>query len=418
MINAEIITIGNEIIFGDIVNTNSVFISKKLKNAGIDCKYHDSVGDNYSDIAYALLNAFDRSNLIIVTGGLGPTDDDITIECASKALGLDLEFREDIFEEIKQFFKKNNRPIPEINKKQAYAPKGALVVKNESGTAPMVVIKKDKKHIIFLPGVPAEINYFFEKHLTSFLESLAEHKIVSRVLKFSGISEATINEKIEPIIKDSKVEIAFLPTRGETTLKLTVKNNSMSEIKKTLDDKEKEILEIIGEHFYGRDGQEIEEILSEILLQNNISISSAESCTGGLLSKYLTDIPGSSAYVSINVVTYSNEMKTRILGVKPETLSEYGAVSEQTAKEMAQGIKKLSNSDYGISITGIAGPGGATPEKPVGLVFIALASDKDTYVLKMNYQEQLPRAEIRLRAATKSLHFAREIILKELKSQT
>lgn len=416
MLNAEIITIGNEIIYGDILNTNSRYISSILKNIGINCRFHLTVKDDKEDISSALKTAEQRSDLIFITGGLGPTDDDITIECASSALGLDVEFRSDIFENIKDMFKKRNIEMPESNRKQAYVPQGAKVIPNKSGTAPMSIVEKKGKYFFFFPGVPSEVEYFFESHLKKLLSEMSSDKIISRMLKFHNLSEALMNEKLKPLEQNSEVEIAYLPSRGEARLKLTAKTNSYEKAKRLLDDCETRVLKLIGDYYYGRDEQEIEEILSDLLRKNHFTVATAESCTGGLISKYLTDVSGSSSYIKLDVVTYSNQAKEKILKVNSHTLSEKGAVSEEVAKQMAEGIKKLAETDYAISTTGIAGPTGGSEEKPVGLVYIGIAGKKNTYVLKKNYPSGLPRYEIRERAASDAMHFLRETILCEMKS--
>lgn len=416
MLNAEIITIGNEIIYGDVLNTNSRYISSILKNFGINCRFHLSIKDDKEDISSAINTSKKRSDLIFITGGLGPTDDDITIECASSALGLNVEFRSDIFENIKDMFKKRNIEMPESNKKQAYVPKGATVIPNKSGTAPMSIVEKEGRYFIFLPGVPAEVEYFFENYLKNFLSNMSKEKIISRMLKFHNLSEALMNEKLNSLEKKSEIEIAYLPNRGEARLKITARTNSYEKANELLNDCETQILKLIGDYFYGRDEQEIEEILSELLRKNSLTVSTAESCTGGLISKYLTDVSGSSSYIKLDVVTYSNQAKEKILKVNSQTLSEKGAVCEEVAKQMAEGIKKLAETDYAISTTGIAGPTGGSEEKPVGLVYIGVAGKKDTYVLKKNYPSGLPRYEIRERAASDAMHFLREIIINELNS--
>lgn len=414
MLNAEIITIGNEIIYGDILNTNSRYISSILKNMGINCQFHISIKDNPKDIYDSVNTAKKRSDLVFITGGLGPTDDDITIKCASEALGLDIEFRSDIFENIKDIFKKRNIDMPQSNKKQAYVPKGSDVIPNQSGTAPMSIVKEENTYFIFLPGVPAEVEYFFENYLKKFLSDMSDKKIISRMLKFHNLSEALMNEKLKNIKQIPELEIAYLPKRGEARLKLTSKTNSIEKSTKLLDEYQKEILNLIGEYFYAKDNQEIEEVLSDILKENKLTVSTAESCTGGLISKYLTDVSGSSSYIKLDVVTYSNEAKEKILNVDAKTLLNKGAVSEEVAKQMAEGIKKLSETDYSISTTGIAGPTGGSKEKPVGLVYIGIAGKQNTYILKKNYPSGLPRYEIRERSASDAMHFLREIILKEL----
>lgn len=416
MLNAEIITIGNEIIYGDVLNTNSRYISSILKNFGINCRFHLSIKDDKEDISSAINTSKKRSDLIFITGGLGPTDDDITIECASSALGLNVEFRSDIFENIKDMFKKRNIEMPESNKKQAYVPKGATVIPNKSGTAPMSIVEKEGRYFIFLPGVPAEVEYFFENYLKNFLSNMSKEKIISRMLKFHNLSEALMNEKLNSLEKKSEIEIAYLPNRGEARLKITARTNSYEKANELLNDCETQILKQIGDYFYGRDEQEIEEILSELLRKNSLTASTAESCTGGLISKYLTDVSGSSSYIKLDVVTYSNQAKEKILKVNSQTLSEKGAVCEEVAKQMAEGIKKLAETDYAISTTGIAGPTGGSEEKPVGLVYIGVAGQKDTYVLKKNYPSGLPRYEIRERTASDAMHFLREIIINELNS--
>ena len=411
-IKAEIIAIGNEIISGDVVDINSSYIAGKLLGIGIEALWHTSVGDSVSDIKTALYAALERADIIFTTGGLGPTDDDLSVKVVGEALFRELVFVEDIFENIKTNFAKAGRNLDNYNKKEAYIPFGAKYFLNYAGSAPSVFIEEKGKKIFMLPGVPAEMKYFMNENIIPLLKNDLRQFIKTKKIKLAGISEAIVNEKIKDILENDTYSIAFLPKSSELEVKITAKAKNEDLASKVIDEIQSEIVLRLKEFVYGYDDDSIEEVLKDILIKENKTVSLAESCTGGLISKILTDVPGSSSYINLNVVTYSNEAKMKMLNVKKETLENFGAVSEQTASEMAAGIKNLSGSDFGLGITGIAGPDGGTEEKPVGLVFVGIADGSRLEVRKIISPSKLPREEIRMRTAKKALHFLKEFITK------
>ncbi len=409
-IKAEIISIGNEIISGDVIDTNSSYIAKNLLNLGIETLWHTSIGDLPDDIKNSIRKALERSDIIFTTGGLGPTDDDFSVKVVAEALDKKLVFVEDIWENIQESLIRAGRKIDNYNKKEAYIPEGAKYFLNHAGSAPCVFIEQDEKKIFMLPGVPSEMKYFMQTNILPAIKDDSTEVIKTKKIKLSGIPEASVNEKIKDMVEKDAYTIAFLPKSSELEVKITVKAKDETTALKILEDAKNEIVSRFDKFIYGYDDDSIEEILHDILIAESKTISMAESCTGGLISKMLTDVSGSSSYINLNLVTYSNEAKMKMLEVKKETLENFGAVSEQTAEEMALGIKKLSGSDFGLAITGIAGPTGGTEEKPVGLVYIGITDGVKVNVHKIVSPPKLPREEIRVRAAKKALHLLKEFI--------
>ncbi len=412
-IKTEIIAIGNELISGDVVDTNSSYIAKKLFSLGLETSFHTNVGDVALDVKSALKTALLRSDLIFITGGLGPTDDDITAQIIADFFSKNLVFEEVIWQNIQSTMKKVAKNVDIYNKKQAYIPEGSKYFLNYSGTAPCILVEEDGKKIFLLPGVPSEVKFFFKHYINEYVQNLSKTAIKTRKIKLSGIPEARVNEIIKDIVEKSTTTIAFLPQSSELILKITAKAKNEILAAEILKKVETDIFLRLKDFIFGYDDDSIEVILKDILTEKNKTVSIAESCTGGLISKLLTDVSGSSEYISLNLVTYSNDAKNKMLGVKNSTLTKFGAVSEETAKEMAAGIKNIAKSDYGMAVTGIAGPTGGTTEKPVGKIYIGITNGEKTLVEKINLPELLPRAEIRMRAAKKALHLLKDFILKD-----
>lgn len=409
-IKAEIIAIGNEIISGDVIDTNSSYIAKSLLDLGVEVPWHTSVGDSSADIKTSLEKALERSQIIFTTGGLGPTDDDISAKAVAEALNKELVFVEEIWENIKNSLTRAGRKFDDYNREQAYIPHGAKYFLNYAGTAPCIFIEKQGKKIFMLPGVPSEMKYFIQTNILPYIKTESAEVIKVKKIRLSGIPEASVNEIIKDIVKKDAYTIAFLPKSSELEIKITAKAKDENSALKIVDEAKSEIVLRLKKFIFGYDDDSIEEILHDILTKKDKKISLAESCTGGLISKILTDVSGSSSYISLNLVTYSDEAKIKMLNVKKETLKKFGAVSEETAKEMALGIKNLSGSDYGLGITGIAGPTGGTDEKPVGLVYIGITDGLKTEAYKIVSPPKLLREEIRMRAAKKALHLLKEFI--------
>jgi nicotinamide-nucleotide amidase len=411
-IKTEIIAIGNELISGDVVDINSSYISKQLLSLGVEASFHTNVGDYPKDIKEILESSLSRSDLIFLTGGLGPTDDDMTAEIVADFFNKKLVYNEEIWQNILSTLEKTGRRIDIYNKKQAYIPEGAKYFLNYSGTAPCILIELNEKKIFLLPGVPSEVKYFFKQNIKSFVQNLSKTAIKTKKIKLSGIAEARVNEIIKDIVEKNTTTIAFLPQSSELIVKITAKAENELKASEILKNVEKEIVSRLKDFIFGYDEDSIEIILKDILTDKNKTVAIAESCTGGLVSKLLTDVSGSSGYIGLNIVTYSNQAKNKILNVKNKTLEEFGAVSEETAKEMAEGIKNIAESDFGLAITGIAGPTGGTEEKPVGLIYVAITNGSEEIAQKLNFPTLLPRTEIRMRAAKKALHLLKDFILK------
>lgn len=403
---AEIITVGTEILLGDIVNTNSQFLAKELASLGLDVYYQSTVGDNESRLMDTLNESLDRSDIIITTGGLGPTNDDITKEVAAKCFNQELVFYNDIWKDIKQYFEKIGVEPTENNKKQAYFPKDCIILNNSNGTAPGAILKKENKMIIVLPGPPKEMIPMFNNELKKYLENLTDYKLISRTLRFFGIGESELEDKLSDIINNqTNPTIAPYAKEGEVTLRITAKSYTKDDADNLIDEVENKIKTLVGKYLYGYGETTLEETVAKLLVEKNLTIAVSESCTGGMVSSTLIDYPGISQVFMEGCVTYSNEAKMSRLGVKKETLDSFGAVSTETAIEMAKGVAMNLKTNVGLSTTGIAGPGGGTAEKPVGLVYIGLYINGKTKVKKLNLAGS--REKIRVKATKEALNFLR-----------
>lgn len=374
---AEIISVGTEILLGSLVDTNAAFIAEKMASLGISISRISAVGDNWQDIYQALEESLGRVDLIIVSGGLGPTEDDITKEVLSRLMGEDLVLDEAALAEIRRRLRGHRIPEKAIQN-QAMIPASAKRIPNPVGTAPGIILEKDHKTIILLPGVPREMKRMMEKELYPYLLSRLGTKelISSRILKVWGMGESQVNQKIADImLRQSNPRIGLLAKRGEVHISITGKfpPELVGEKIKTV---EEEIRERLGSSIWGVDEETLEGVVSRLLKKRDLRIAVAESCTGGLVSHRLTNIPGSSDYFSYGIIGYSNQAKSTFLGVPASLIEKKGAVSSQVAKKMAQGVRKAERTDLGLGITGIAGPSGGSRNKPVGLVYIALSSSE------------------------------------------
>ena len=371
----EILSVGTEILLGDILNTNSKYLSQKLAAMGISVLRHTTVGDNPERLAAALNTALGRSDIVIATGGLGPTDDDITKEVCCEVMGFELITDSAIAEEIRRFFESRGSVMPENNLKQALVPDGGTVFANRNGTAPGIGLKKDGKCIMILPGPPYEMAPMFEEYAPTFLGEYSEGVIVSHTVRTMGIGESAMAQVVADLLESENPTVAPYAKKGEALLRVTAKAANEAEAEKMLKPFTDEIRSRLGETVYGIDSESIEERTVELLKENNLTLATAESCTAGYISKRITDVPGASKVFGYGAVTYSNEIKEKMLGVSHETLVAHGAVSAETAAEMAAGVRRVSGSDIGISVTGIAGPGSDGTDKPVGLCYIAIDTE-------------------------------------------
>ena len=407
----EIISVGTELLLGNIINTNSQYLSERLADLGFDVHYHHTVGDNEARLIEAGEISLGRSELLIFTGGLGPTDDDITRETVAKLMGLTIHNDEAILKGIQSFYDKLNRSMPEINKKQANVPEGALVLENPNGTAPGLILKKDGKYAVLLPGPPKEMIPMFETSVVPWLKEKGDGSVIeSKTLRVVGVGESAVQEKLQHIFDtQTNPTVAPYAKTSETHLRVTAKAINKEEAQKMILPMVKEIELILGENIYGYDETTLEMAILDLAKRKGVTLSTAESCTGGLVASRLTDIGGASeAYIG-SVVSYSNEVKMKVLGVKEATLKAYGAVSAETAAEMAEGVRRVTGADIGISTTGIAGPGGGSEEKPVGLAYIGISTSEGTKTIR-NFALG-NREKIKWNTATKALDTLRREML-------
>lgn len=373
MNRAEIISVGTEIILGDILNTHSQFLSEELAALGINVYYHTAVGDNDSRFTQILKTALERSDLIFLTGGLGPTTDDITKEVACRLLGIKCHLDHQVAEKIKSYFVRAGREITENNFKQAMVPAGAVILENSWGTAPGFILEKDGKTVVLLPGPPRELRPIFEHRVKPYFQKKMEKPIVSKNVRVFGIGESALETKLADFVSSQNPTVALYAKDGEVLIRVTATAETPQETERMIDQMIDRMQKRLGNAIYGVNVDSLQQVVVEMLLQRGEQIATAESCTGGTLAGRITEIPGASAVFRLGEVTYANEMKTQELGVSEQTLNTVGAVSEQTAIQMAYGLSQKSGADYAVSVTGIAGPGGAAPGKPVGTVYIAVA---------------------------------------------
>ena len=405
---AEIISIGSEILRGQITDTNANFIAKKLVESGIDLEHISAVSDYPESLLSTLKLALQRSDLIITTGGLGPTEDDITYQVIAKALHLKLIKYPEAEENLKIFFKKINRTISPSNLKQIYLPEEAKIIINQYGTAPAMILEKDNKIICSFPGVPYEMKNLIEENLIPYLKEKFPPSMIkkSKILKITGLGEAAVNELIRGYInKQTDYSFGIYAHPEDIQVQVTTQAPTEKEVEKLLQSSVNQLTKILGNYIYGSDEETIEEVVGNLLKTKKLKLAVAESCTGGMLGEMLTRIPGSSEYFQGGVISYQAKIKEDLLKVPPEVITKHGEVSQQVARLMAEGVRINCHSNIGISITGIAGPGGATEKKKVGLVYMALADGKKTIIQK--HQLFGNRQLIRIRACRRVLNMLR-----------
>lgn len=408
---SEILSVGTELLLGDIVNTNAQYIARRLAEMGIFVYHQSVVGDNPERLKEAFELAFTRADMVITTGGLGPTKDDLTKEIAAKYFNKKLIVDEDSLNRIESFFAKRNRVMTDNNRKQAYFPEGSIILRNANGTAPGCIIDEGGKILILMPGPPKEMVPMFENEVVPYLQKYQNQVLYSKVLRVLGLGESLMEDLVKDIM-DSQTNPTIAPyaKEGEAILRITAKAPNIEEAEKLIYPVEEQIRERLGDNIYGVGDTNIETVVAEILIDKKLTISVAESCTGGLVASMLINYPGISSVFMEGAVTYSNESKMRRLNVKKETLERFGAVSAETAEEMAEGIAKSSGTDIGLSITGIAGPDGGSDKKPVGLVYLGL------YIKGAVKHKRLDlwgsRQNIRNRAAISALDWVRREVNK------
>jgi len=413
---AEIYSVGTELLLGQIIDTNAAFLAQRLSQIGIDCFHKTTVGDNPRRLAEALRISLSRAGLIISTGGLGPTEDDITAAGVAEALGTDLVLDEPSAEAIVRTVLQRGFPLLPSHRKQAFIPRGSRALPNSVGTAPGFLIEKDNRAIIALPGPPAEMQPMFEESVVPYLRALPWRAgiIKSRVLRFMGIGESMLEEKLKDLITaQTNPTIAPLASHGEVKIRVTARAADEAQAVSLIAPVEAEIRKRAGGFLVGVDEEEIQATVGRLLRDRGLKLALAESCTGGLITHRLTNIPGASDYLLAGLVCYDNSVKVALLGVKQETLDAQGAVSREVALEMAAGVRKITGAAIGISTTGIAGPGGGTAAKPVGLVYVAVSGAQQEVCEEYRFRGD--RELIKLQAANAALNLLRRMLEGQIK---
>ena len=402
---AEIVATGTELLLGETLNTSVHFLTGKLSSLGIEVDYHTTVGDNSERLEQVLRQAIERTDLLVTTGGLGPTVDDLTKELVAKVLDIKMELDPSSLEQIKQFFGRRKAPMPLNNEKQAYFPQNSKILPNPIGTAPGAIIEKNGKTVIILPGPPFEMTPMFNTYVWPELQKNIDpnaERMNERVLKVFGMGESAIEEVLADLMSLTNLSMSLLAKRAEMHIRLVARSSRKmsTEADEVLNRAEEEIRRRLGNKVFGRDQETMIGIVGQLLKNQQLTIATAESCTGGLLGASLTQEPGSSGFYLGGVISYSNSLKQGLLGVNEESLLKYGAVSEEVASEMAEGIRSKVGADLAISTTGIAGPGGGTDQKPVGLVYVGLATAKGVQVEKIQlYGERESVRQLTVQAA-------------------
>lgn len=407
----ELISVGTEILLGNIVNTNAAYLSEKCAALGLSCYYQSVVGDNEGRLCQTIQTALDRSDIVILSGGLGPTQDDLTKECVAKVLGKELILDEYSQKRISEYFISRGMEITPNNWKQAYVPTGAIVIDNDNGTAPGLIVPYEEKHVLLLPGPPNELIPMFEQRMMPYLNGLEPEVICSATVKLCGIGESKAETEILDLIeKQTNPTIAPYAKTGEVHLRVTAKAENESRAREMMEPVIEELKKRFGNHVYTlKEDVTLEKALVDLLIQKDLTIGTVESCTGGMIAARLTNVSGVSEVFKNSVVTYSNKAKRKLAGVKKETLDKYGAVSKQTAKEMAKGMARLYKTDVAIAVTGIAGPGGGSEEKPVGLVYIAVCVCGVTTVKEYHFSGN--RNKVRENTVARALIQARQCVM-------
>ena len=382
---AELICVGTELLMGQVLNTNAHFIAKELAPSGVDMYHQIVVGDNPKRLTEAVETALSRADVVLLSGGLGPTDDDLTKETVAKALGKELVLFDDEWEKLKFWFASKGRTIAPNNKKQAMFPKDAIILENPNGTAPGCIMEADGKAAVLMPGPPRELQPMFINHVLPWLLEKAGHRLYSREIRIFGMGESDVTYRLDDLIKNqTNPTIAPYAKTGEVTLRVTARCRDDAEGEALVLPVIETIKAMLGDVVYDTNGRALAEVCHHALIESGKTLAVSESCTGGRLADAFINYPGSSAYFIEGDVTYSNDAKMRRLGVRSTTLDTVGAVSEECAREMAEGIRHVAGTDFALSTTGYAGPDGGEPDKPVGTVFIALASEKGTIVKRLN----------------------------------
>jgi len=411
-LRVELITIGNELTSGEVVDTNAAFMAAALSEVGLEVAFITTTGDFPLSIQDALHKAQERAEVIIVSGGLGPTQDDITASSAAKALGLHLVLREEILQDLKKRFAERRMQMPASNEKQAFFPQQAEIIPNPLGTACGFLVRRPGKIFFFLPGVPRELNFLMKENVIPLLQKERKEKfrVRSRTLKVFGFTESAIADLLKEVSPEYfSASLAYLPRFPENHVKITLRGNSIEEVEGNLERLEKIIRDRLQGRVIAADEDTLEAMVGRLLREHQATLAVAESCTGGLVAHRLTQVPGSSDYFERSVVVYSNKAKIQMLGVPESLISSLGAVSAEVAERMAEGVRQVSGTTLGLGITGIAGPTGGSEEKPVGTVFIALACANGT--VSKRYQLPGDRNQIQTLSAYLAIDWVRRYFL-------
>ncbi len=407
----ELVAVGTEILLGNIVNTNAAYLSEKCAGLGLSCYYQSVVGDNEERLLETIKCATDRSDIVILSGGLGPTEDDLTKETAARVFDKKLFLDENIKEQIQSYFEKRGSRPTNNNWKQAMIPEGAIAVENENGTAPGIIMERDGKHIILLPGPPNELIPMFEKSIVPYLKKIQPGVIYSKTVKVCGVGES----KAETMVKDlidtqTNPTIATYAKTGEVHLRVTASADTEKEAKKLIKPVVKELKNRFGDAVYTTDeAVTLEEAIAELLKKNRLTAAFAESCTGGLVAARMINVPGVSENLKVSYITYSDKAKHKLLGVRKSLLKKKGAVCAQVAEEMVKGAAIFANADVTVATTGIAGPDGGSEDTPVGLVYIACNVNGNVKVKEYHFSGN--RSKIRESATANALILMRECLL-------
>lgn len=408
--NGEILCVGTELLLGDVLNTNVQYIAQGLKQCGINVYYHTTVGDNPGRLRAQFLTAFQRSEVIVISGGLGPTGDDITKEVVAESLGLKLHTDPEQLQKIRAFFESIGREMTENNKKQAEIPETAVPLHNAAGTAPGIYIHKDGRHVFLLPGVPGEMKPMFDTGVLPVLRGFAAGQLVSHNVLICGMGESAVDDCLQDLMCGDNPTVSPYCKTGEVSLRVAAFAGTKPQGQAACDRAIEVIRQRCGRNVVGVDVENLQSVVVQLLTQRHLKLATAESCTGGLISKKLTEVSGASAVFDLGVCTYANEMKEKLLGVSSATLRVHGAVSRQTAEEMAAGVRRYAGADLGLSVTGVAGPNGSE-NKPVGLVYVALQTVERVFVKELHlFSKSYDRETIRVLTAKHALDMVRRYL--------
>lgn len=406
----EIICVGTELLLGDVLNTNVQYIAQGLKQCGVSVYYHTTVGDNPGRLRAQFLQSFSRSDVVILSGGLGPTGDDITKEIVAESLGLTMHTDAGQLQKIRLFFESIGREMTENNKKQAEIPETAVPLHNAVGTAPGIYIKKEGRHIFLLPGVPSEMRPMFDTGVQPVLRGMSAGQLVSHNVLIFGMGESAVDDCLQDLMQGANPTVSPYCKTGEVSLRVASFADTKEEGEAACAQAIETIRQRCGRAVVGVDVENLQSEVVRLLAERHFKLATAESCTGGLISRKLTGISGASAVFDLGVCTYANEMKEKLLGVSAETLCEYGAVSRQTAEEMAAGVRRYARADLGLAVTGVAGPTGSE-NKPVGLVYIALGTQDRVWTKQLRlFSKSYGRETIRELTAKNALDMVRRYL--------